>query len=288
MQLGSSQLSAHHSSVRRPAFWPLTCFLEPWSLSLTSPHFPQGEQTTAACLFIWDLPICHLTHSRHSWSVWPRWPEPLHRQVWSSMATWRLGPNAGCALVGWGAGWGSQSGCRPWSQHPLQRVHITPSFTLQASGTKGAWEGVEPEAAICFVYPAFLPISSHRHTHRCTHTYIHTEMHIYTHTYADTHILMHRYIHTHTHRYTHTYKQRDAYTHTSQIRLHTLMHRNIYPHARTHTPCDGPACRHTHRYTEIHIYTDTQIPSLIHRYTKIYTFIYTQRDTYIHTYTHTH
>ena len=166
MQLGSSQLSAHHSSVCRPAFWPLTCFLEPWSLSLTSPHFPQGEQTTAACLFIWDLPICHLTHSRHSWSVWPRWPEPLHRQVWSSMATWRLGPNAGCALVGWGAGWGSQSGCRPWSQHPLQRVHITPSFTLQASGTKGAWEGVEPEAAICFVYPAFLPISSHRHTKR--------------------------------------------------------------------------------------------------------------------------
>lgn len=186
IQLGSSQLSTHHSSVHRPALWPLTCFREAWSLSLTSPHLPQGAQTTAAYLFIWDLPICHLTHSRHSWSVWPGWPEPLHRQVWSSTATWRLGPSAGCALVGWGAGWGSQSGCRPWSQHPLQRVHITPSFTLQASGTKGAWEGVEPEAAVCFVYPAFLPISSHRHTHRYTLTYIHRDAFIHTRTQIHT------------------------------------------------------------------------------------------------------
>ena len=186
MQLGSSQLSAHHSSVRRPAFWPLTCFLEPWSLSLTSPHFPQGEQTPAACLFIWDLPICHLTHSRHSWSVWPRWPEPLHRQVWSCMATWRLGPNAGCALVGWGAGWEARVGADLGPSTPSKEFISPPASHFKPQGPKGPGRVWSLRLQFVLSTQPFCP-SHHTDTHTDVHIPIYTQRCIYIHTHTQIH-----------------------------------------------------------------------------------------------------
>ena len=250
IQLGSSQLSTHHSSICRPALWLPTCFLEPWSLSLASPHLPQGEQTTAACLF-WDLPICHLIHSRHSCSVWPGWLEPLHGRSGAPRPPGDWVPMLGALLLA-----GVQAGATRVSADlglstPSKEFISPPASHFKPQGPKGP-------GRLQFVLSTQPFCPSH---HTDTHTDIHTEMRIYTHIHRYTHTDAQIHTHTHTQRYIPTYK-RDTYTHMSQIHLHTdtQKHTHTCTHAHTHnTPVtDQPA--------NTPIDTQRYISSQIHRY----------------------
>lgn len=120
---------------------------------------------------------------------------------------WGAPGRLGCRLGGWGAswgaGWGVRAGVDPGLQPPLQRTQITPSFSVQASGTK--WD---PAVQPCL--PGL--VITHTHTHR----------------YRD--INKWTYIH----RYAHTHTQADTHTHPEELRPHEG------PACRGRTPNSSP------------------------------------------------
>lgn len=116
------------------------------------------------------------------------------------MQAGRLGCRLGCQL---GCRLGCPGRCGPWSPSPLQRTQITPSFSVQASGTK--WD---PAVQPCL--PGL--VITHTHTHR----------------YRD--INKWTYIH----RYAHTHTQADTHTHPEELRPHEG------PACRGRTPNSSP------------------------------------------------
>lgn len=135
---------------------------------------------------------------------------------------WRLDPSAGCAPARLGYRLG-------WVQTLVSSTHSKefespPSFTLQASGTKGPRErGGTRNCNLALCTQPFCP-SHHTDTHTYTHTHTDTQIHTHTHIHTLIHRCMHTQIHgyTETHTYTDTRTHRCTDTHAHPEMLHPL------------------------------------------------------------------